>query len=100
VNLMGKIIAADELEIAGAFLKYNGFKSINKDSPQLFLDISESTVFDEIHLAKCEGKPYTLKITDPDFVEIDRRKIFSVKNKKSKDKKNREQKKARRRNRK
>ncbi|HGN8650172.1 TPA: hypothetical protein ACK1V7_001588 [Enterobacter cloacae] len=100
VNLMGKIIAADELEIAGAFLKYNGFKNINKDSPQLFLDISESTVFDEIHLAKLEGKTYTLKITEPDFVEIDRRKIFSIKNKKPKDKKNREQKKARRRNRK
>ncbi|EOZ7558018.1 hypothetical protein ABFP20_001325 [Enterobacter hormaechei] len=100
VNLMGKIIAADELEIAGAFLKYNGFENINKDSPQLLLDISESTVFDEIHLAKLEGKPYTLKITDPDFVEIDRRKIFPIKNKKSKDKKNREQKKARRRNRK
>lgn len=100
VNLMGKIIAADELEIAGAFLKYNGFENINKDSPQLLLDISESTVFDEIHLAKLEGKPYTLKITEPDFVEIDRRKIFPIKNKKSKDKKNREQKKARRRNRK
>lgn len=100
VNLMGKIIAADELEIAGAFLKYNGFKNINKDSPQLFLDISESTVFDEIHLAKLEGKTYTLKITEPDFVEIDRRKTFSIKNKKPKDKKNREQKKARRRNRK
>lgn len=100
VNLMGKIIAADELEIAGAFLKYNGFENINKDSPQLLLDISESTVFDEIHLAKLEGKPYTLKITEPDLVEIDRRKIFPIKNKKSKDKKNREQKKARRRNRK
>lgn len=100
VNLMGKIIAADELEIAGAFLKYNGFENINKDSPQLLLDISESTVFDEIHLARLEGKPYTLKITEPDFVEIDRRKIFPIKNKKSKDKKNREQKKARRRNRK
>ncbi|HBR0753291.1 TPA: NERD domain-containing protein [Klebsiella pneumoniae] len=100
VNLMGKIISADELDIAGAFLKYNGFKSINKDSPQLFLDISESTVFDEIHLAKLDGKAYTLKTTKPAFFEIDRQKIFSKTNKKSKDKKKREQKKARRRNRK
>ncbi|WP_343514617.1 NERD domain-containing protein [Klebsiella quasipneumoniae] len=99
VNLMGKIISADELDIAGAFLKYNGFKSINKDSPQLFLDISESTVFDEIHLAKLDGKAYTLKTTKPAFFEIDRQKIFSKTNKKSKDKKKREQKKARRRNR-
>ncbi|EPY7198183.1 NERD domain-containing protein [Klebsiella variicola] len=100
VNLMGKIISADELDIAGAFLKYNGFKSINKDSPQLFLDISESTVFDEIHLAKLDGKAYTLKTTKPAFFEIDSQKIFSKTNKKSKDKKKREQKKARRRNRK
>ncbi|HIE8873275.1 TPA: NERD domain-containing protein, partial [Klebsiella pneumoniae] len=77
VNLMGKIISADELDIAGAFLKYNGFKSINKDSPQLFLDISESTVFDEIHLAKLDGKAYTLKTTKPAFFEIDSQKIFS-----------------------
>ncbi|HCD4734063.1 TPA: hypothetical protein NBR63_004239, partial [Klebsiella pneumoniae] len=75
-------------------------KSINKDSPQLFLDISESTVFDEIHLAKLDGKAYTLKTTKPAFFEIDRQKIFSKTNKKSKDKKKREQKKARRRNRK
>lgn len=100
VNLMGKIISADELDIAGAFLKYNGFKSINQDSPQLFLDISESTVFDEIHLAKLDGKAYTLKTTEPAFFEIDRQKIFSKTNKKPKDKKKREQKKARRRNRK
>lgn len=100
VNLMGKIISADELDIAGAFLKYNGFKSINQDSPQLFLDISESTVFDEIHLAKLDGKAYTLKTTEPAFLEIDRQKIFSKTNKKPKGKKKREQKKARRRNRK
>lgn len=100
VNLMGKIISADELEIAGAFLKYNGFKAINTDCPQLFLDISESTVFDEIHLAKLDGKAYTLKTTEPDFVKMDRRKLFSKTNNKSKDKKNRVQKKARRKNRK
>ncbi|HHZ8355217.1 TPA: hypothetical protein ACWMJN_003869 [Morganella morganii] len=100
INLMGKIISADELEIAGAYLKYNGFKTISKDSPQLFLDISESTIFDEIYLAKRDDKPYTLKISESDFVEINSQKLFSIKNKKLKSRKNREQKKSRRKNRK
>lgn len=102
IRLMGKIISGDELEIAGAYLKYDGFKTIKENSPPLFLDISESNVFDEIHMAKIDGNPYILKTIEPDFIELDKQKILGRKsrNTKIKNKKNTEQKKSRRKNRK
>ncbi|EPN1928656.1 hypothetical protein ACTV70_000126 [Cronobacter dublinensis] len=102
VQVMGKVIAGDELEIAGAYLKYNGFGFVNERSQHLFLDINESTVFDDIHMAKFNNEPYVLENTEPAFFELDRRKFFQRENKKEKKKtrKNIEQKRARRKNRK
>lgn len=107
ITLHGKAIANDELEYAGAYLNYGSFDFIkrSKDS-KIFLDMSESRVFDEIHLEKLNGRQYVHHIKKPDYSILDRNKLIASFNKrlikKSKLKtkvKRKEQKKSRKKNR-
>lgn len=101
IELMGCLYSSDELEIAGHHLKYGGFGNIKQGGQVLMLDISESNIFDEIHLAKYEGRDFQLEAQSPDYSQLDRNKIFNRFNKKTKSqRKNKiDQKKARRKNR-
>jgi hypothetical protein len=105
IEVNGKALGNDELEFAGAYLNYGGFDFINKSKDaKVFLDISESRVFDEIHLEKINGRTYEHKIKLPAYSELNRREVIAkiTRDKvKRNDKKsnNKEQKKARRKNR-
>ena len=78
--LHGKVFGTDELEFAGAFLKYGGLDCfVNNEANFIPLDISESNVFDDIYMAKVGGQEFTLKPTEPMFTEIDRTKLFGIK---------------------
>ncbi|WP_272688501.1 hypothetical protein [Providencia sp. PROV128] len=102
IALMGKIYSSDELEIAGHHLKHGGFGTINEKNSILMLDMSESNVFDEIHIAKLEGKKFNFSKSTVEYSELNRNNIFNGKNKKNKNakKNNKTQKIARRKNRK
>lgn len=72
VKLHGKIISMDELEYAGAFLKYEGglkgFVEAKADFIQL--DIEESDIFDDIYFSSLEGEVYNLKKEKLDLQEF------------------------------
>lgn len=107
IKIHGKATACDELEYAGAYLNYGGFDFINKEvNSNVFLDISESRVFDEIHIEKVNGRKYIHQIKKPTYSILNRDKLISSLNfnhsnkdaKKAKSKR-KEQKKSRKRNR-
>lgn len=78
IKLHGKVISNDELEYAGAYLNYGDFNFIARSiNSKVFLDMSESRVFDEIHLEKLNGRQYIHEIKKPDYSILDRNKIFS-----------------------
>ncbi|QXB59567.1 hypothetical protein I6L77_05405 [Pantoea agglomerans] len=101
IEFMGLIFSSDELEIAGYHIKYGGFGDIKKEGNILIPDMNESTIFDEIHMAKFEGKEFKLQSMLSDYKELDKRKIINkLDNKiKSVKKSNKDQRKARRKNR-
>lgn len=92
--LHGKVFGTDELEYAGAFLKYNGLdKFIDAPADFIPLDISESDVFDEIYYAELNGEKITIEQIDPELTFFDRSKLFRA-NKTSKSKKEKSKRKA------
>ncbi|PAX80016.1 hypothetical protein [Citrobacter sp. TSA-1] len=107
IKIHGKATACDELEYAGAYLNYGGFDFINKEvNSNVFLDISESRVFDEIHIEKINGRKYVHQIKKPTYSILNRDKLISSLNFKHSNKdakkaksKRKEQKKSRKRNR-
>lgn len=105
IKVNGSILASDELEFAGAHLNYGGFESIKtSNNAKIFLDLSESRVFDEIHLEKINGRSYVHTIKKPKYNELNRqgllKKINRNKVKKSDRKsKNKNQRKSRAKNR-
>lgn len=107
IGLHGTAIANDELEYAGAYLNYGSFDFINHaKNSKVFLDMSESRVFDEIHLEKINGRQYVHHIKEPTYSILDRNKLFSTFNKRVTKKdaikiksKRKEQKKSRKKNR-
>ncbi|KLQ28316.1 hypothetical protein ABR33_19255 [Enterobacter bugandensis] len=107
INLHGKVIANDELEYAGAYLNYDGFDFVKSPTnSKVFLDMSESRVFDEIHLEKINGRKYVHKIKKSTYGILDRNKMLSKFNKRLTKKditkaksKRKEQKKSRKHNR-
>lgn len=105
IKIHGKATACDELEYAGAYLNYGGFDFINKEvNSNVFLDISESRVFDEIHIEKINGRKYVHQIKKPTYSILNRDKLisslnFKRSNKNAKKSKRKEQKKSRKRNR-
>ncbi|WP_422911520.1 NERD domain-containing protein [Pseudomonas sp. MAC6] len=77
VVLHGKVFGADELEYAGAFLKYGGLEDfISANADFIPLDISESDIFDEIYYCELDGKVYELEVSSPGLVPFNRSKIF------------------------
>lgn len=79
-KLHGKVLGIDELEYAGAFLKYNGLDSfINAKADFIPLDISESDIFDKIYMAKLNGEKYTFSPQKPVITSINRNDIFNRK---------------------
>ncbi|WP_426762364.1 hypothetical protein ACP6EW_20820 [Hafnia paralvei] len=107
IKIHGKAIATDELDYAGAYLNYGDFSFVNNENnSKVFLDISESRVFDEIHLEKINGRKYTHHIKKPTYSILNRDKLFSGLNANNEKKsikkiksKRKHQKKARRKNR-
>ncbi|MBF3237940.1 NERD domain-containing protein [Aeromonas veronii] len=90
----GKVFGLDELEYAGAFLKYNGLdKFITAEADFIPLDISESDIFDDIYFAELNGEKMTIEHTDPELIVLDRERIFKFK-KTQKNKKDRTKRKA------
>ena len=90
----GKVFGLDELEYAGAFLKYNGLdKFITAEADFIPLDISESDIFDDIYFAELNGEKMTIEHTDPELIVLDRERIFKFK-KTQKNKKDRIKRKA------
>ncbi|WP_229626488.1 hypothetical protein, partial [Vibrio parahaemolyticus] len=78
--LHGKVFGTDELEYAGAFLKYGGLEHfVHLEADFVPLDISESKVFDDIYSAQLTGKDYTLEVVEPVITEIDKKNLFSKK---------------------
>ncbi|HGS5385829.1 TPA: hypothetical protein ACMDR6_003041 [Vibrio parahaemolyticus] len=78
--LHGKVFGTDELEYAGAFLKYGGLDHfVHLEADFVPLDISESKVFDDIYSAQLTGNEYTLEVVEPVMTEIDKKKLFSKK---------------------
>lgn len=97
---MGRITATDELEIAGAYLKYHDMKDIDLSDANLMLTIDESNVFDEIHMAKSQGVPFQLIQKEAGFKLFKSgRENIKKKSNSSAKKKSAAQKKARRKNR-
>lgn len=83
IQLHGKVFGTDELEYAGAFLKYGGLDHfIALEADFIPLDISESDIFDEIYFAKKNGEKYNLEPVDPVSMKLDRNKIFGNNSKK------------------
>lgn len=92
--LHGKVFGVDELEYAGAFLKYNGLdKFIEAPADFIPLDISESDIFDKIYFAELSGEKITIEQIDPELTIFDRKKFFRAK-KTSKSKKDKSKRKA------
>lgn len=100
IELMGCLCSSDELEIAGHYLKYDGFGKMKKGGAILTFDISESDIFDEIHTAQIEGQEFPLEKSIAEYSELNRRAIFNTYVKKKRTLKSKEQKISRRRNRK
>lgn len=85
IQLHGKVLGTDELEYAGAFLKYGGLECfIEADADFIPLDISESDIFDEIYFAEKSGEQYNLETVEPVSMKIDRNKLFGDNSKKKK----------------
>lgn len=83
IQLHGKVLGTDELEYAGAFLKYGGLEHfITSDADLIPLDMSESDIFDEIYFAEISGEKYNLEPVDPVSMKLDRNKIFGDNSKK------------------
>ncbi len=77
ISLHGKVFGIDELEYAGAFLKYGGLEYFMEAKADLVsLDPSESTIFDEIYFAEIEGQKYELVTTTPNYTRLDRSKLY------------------------
>ncbi|HEJ1074333.1 TPA: NERD domain-containing protein [Serratia marcescens] len=76
IGVFGKIMSNDELEFAGAYLKYDGF-DFSPDSPEhkVFLDINESRVLDDISYAKSNGEEYILEVIEPPYYELSKDKL-------------------------
>ena len=84
--LHGKVFGTDELEFAGAFLNYGGLDCfVDNDASFIPLDISESNVFDDIYMAKVNGREFSLTPVQPALTEIDRAKLFNTKKTSSND---------------
>ena len=73
----GKVFGVDELEYAGAFLKYGGLEYFIKAKADLVsLDPSESAIFDEIYFAEIENRKYELIITTPNYIKFNGSKLY------------------------
>jgi hypothetical protein len=85
INLHGKVFGVDELEYAGAFLKYGGLEYFIRAKADLVsLDPSESAIFDEIYFAEIEGRKYELVTTTPNFITFDKSKLYRANRKSDK----------------
>lgn len=81
ISVFGKLISNDELEFAGAYLKYGGFGFYPKGSEyKVFLDINESRVLDDIFFAKSTDEKYDLKIIESPYYELGKDKFTKRKN--------------------
>lgn len=79
-KLHGKVFGTDELEYAGAFLKYGGLEEfIEAKADFIPLDISESDIFDEIYFAEKSGEKVTITPEKSTFNPINRDKFFKSK---------------------
>ena len=91
----GKVFGTDELEYAGAFLKYGGLDHFIKANADLIpLDVSESNIFDDIYLSEIRGEKYNLEVTEPVSMILDRRKLFQDRSRNKKAAKNKKKEKA------
>ncbi|VEI68822.1 Nuclease-related domain [Serratia fonticola] len=93
ISVFGKVMSNDELEFAGAFLKYGSFDFAKKRKEHLvFLDINESKVLDDIYFAKTSGEEYHLDRIVAPYYEFNKEKLFNkgvVNAKGNKERKNR-----------
>lgn len=104
----GKILSADELEFAGAFLKYGTLfftEEIHDRHTKIALDINESNIFDDIHFAQLEGVKFEVPSISPPYEIFNKNKFInkfkhSQKDKEHKKENRRSFKHARRKNRK
>lgn len=72
-KLHGKVFGTDELEYAGAYLKYGGLEHfIEAKADFIPLDISESNIFDDIYIATLNGSKFTFTPVTPVLQEFDR----------------------------
>ncbi len=66
VQLNGKILCSDELEVAGAFIQHGGLsKFVQLTADRLQLTPQYSDVFDDIHRARQGGEPVEYAPTEP-----------------------------------
>ena len=69
VALHEKVLASDELEIAGFFVRHGGLEPlVNTDADRIQLDSSYSDVFDDIYRARHGGEEVVYAPTEP-FME-------------------------------
>ncbi|USR38913.1 NERD domain-containing protein [Ectopseudomonas hydrolytica] len=77
-KLHGKVLGSDELEYAGAFLKYGGLQEfIDTKADLIPLDISESDIFDKIYYCELSNQKFELTITSPNLTKLNPAKIFN-----------------------
>lgn len=104
----GKILSADELEFAGAFLKYGTLfftEEIHDRHTKIALDINESNIFDDIHFAQLEGVKFEVPSISPPYEIFNKNKFINNFKRSQKDKEHKKENKkrfknARRKNRK
>ncbi|CAI1626934.1 hypothetical protein [Serratia fonticola] len=78
ISVFGKVMSNDELEFAGAFLKYGSFDFAKKRKEHVvFLDINESQVLDDIYFAKTRGEVYHLERMAAPYYELNKDKLFN-----------------------
>lgn len=70
-ELHGRVIASDELEIAGAFLKHGGLEHcLSNPGCTIIFDPTSSTIFDEIYEAQKHGETFELEVTEPVITDV------------------------------
>lgn len=76
--LHGKVFGSDELEFAGAFLKYGGLHDfITAKAGFIPLGIDESDIFDKIYFAEKKGEKYVCEPVSPGLRPFDKSYFFS-----------------------
>lgn len=84
-RLHGKLYAADELQVAGFFIRHGGFDFLlNNEANILSLESDYSDIFDEIYMANKEGRKVELKIKRPHARDL-RKSLGSRKGMKARD---------------